>query len=358
MPGPRSPIDRLAFKFQTFTFGLDTQRQRTTQVSGILSSYAHTVPAFPPMAHYEAGDSANSFDVMDGYDKGHVIMASCSNVSDPENVVPMYPCFNQAGGAWRELEQRIFKYTKDSHTDVSLARSVKMTVDIEYMGVADPRFPTAFLVTVSDKDLPVYFKGAPLTNMRFTHLPTPPAVINPANEIGDDKVRQIQARAADIMRSGWLIESHYPNAALVPLATVPIRPYAALDYLWLVDRDPWFCTFIDCAYRDDFAAAFGERQKMLIRVMNAMYNTGVVRSDYPGDTTENLIVGSGQRAAQIDHVFPYAGLGLGATRFGGNLFSNALVASGAFNNRMKNAAPATKWGDRGGAALYAVTRHL
>jgi hypothetical protein len=357
MPGPTTPRNRLGFAFQSFTFGFDALRQRTTQVSGILSNYTATMPAFTPLTHYQAGDTDNTFDVMDGYDKGHVIMASCSNVSEPENVVAMYPCFNQAGGAWRELEQRIYNYVKESKTTATTPRSVHMKVDIEYTGHADPRFPTAFLVTVSDNRLPVYFKGAPLTNMRFTHLPTPPATVNPITEIGADKVHQIADTMAAIALSGWTIESVYPNAVLAPIATVP-RPYAALDYLWLHAQDPWLCGFLDTAYRDGHAASFSERQKMLIRVMNAMRNGGFLRSDYAGDTTDNLIMGSGQRSAQVDHVYPYAGIGFGTTRFGGNLFSNALVASGAFNNRMKNATPAAKWGDRAGVALYGTARHL
>ena len=136
------------------------------------------------------------------------------------------------------------------------------------------------------------------------------------------------------------------------LAEVPRRPYAALDYLWLVEKNAWITSYLTtgCQYRHRFAEVFHERQKQLIRVVNAMNNHNQLRSDYPGDTTQALIVGSGARAAQIDHVYPYA-------RFGGNLFSNALLASGAFNNRMGSAAPAAKWGAVPQLALYDTQRH-
>ena len=100
MPGPLLPIVRLGFVFQQFTFGMDTNRKRTTKVSGTLSHIV-PIPADPPLAYYVAGDTSNTVDASECFDKGHLVMVSHSGVSRPENIVPMYPCFNQAGGIWR-----------------------------------------------------------------------------------------------------------------------------------------------------------------------------------------------------------------------------------------------------------------
>jgi len=361
MAQPSSPLKRLSFTFQKFTFGDDTNRQRPIKIAGILAPYV-TAPAAPALAHYTGGDTASAYDAMNGFDKGHVILASYSGVSNPENIVPMYPCFNQAGGLWRDLETRLAAYTKVSRIKVTDAYQVHMTVDMEYNGM-DGRFPTAFLVTVTDGSMNgayVYFKQQKLDRLRIPHLPTAAASINPVAEIGGQQVQLLMEAAKEVALSGWTIEKSYPNANVVPLAVIPKRPYAMLDYLWLVKQDVWVCSFLTdgCRYRDGFAAQFHERQKQLIRIVNAMYNKNEIKSDYPGDTTESLIIGSGQRAAQIDHVFPYAGIqGRGGTKYGGNLFSNALIASGAYNNSMKNTDPETKWKDRSGATLYSTTQH-
>jgi len=355
---PSSTIGRLTFEFETFTFGTDTERQRPTKVSGILSSYT-SIPADTPLSHYSAGNTANSTDSMEGYDKGHVIMVSHSGVSNPENIVPMYPCFNQAGGIWRELELRIADYTKLTMPSRGSKRVMEMTVEIKYEGTTDPRFPSAFLVTVKDNSDTggyLFFKGAKLDRLRITHLPTPPVTLNAINELGGELYQTIINADKIIKTSGWTVESLYPPTTpplIAPLTDVPSRPYAMLDYLWLAKPDQRLLDYLTsgCIYRHRYAAEFHERQKMLIRIVNSMYNKGAIKSDYPGDTKDSLIMGSGQRAAQIDHVYPYS-------EFGGNLFSNSLIASGAYNNRMKAAAPKTKWNDDKGATLYATNRHL
>ena len=161
-----------------------------------------------------------------------------------------------------------------------------------------------------------------------------------------------RAAAPHVNSTKWTVESLYPGSSppiLAPLTDVPARPYAMLDYLWLVAKKARILAFLTdgCIYRHRFASQFHERQKMLIRIVNAMNHAGKIKSDYPGDTTNELIIGSGQRSAQIDHVFPYSA-------YGGNLFSNALVASGAYNNAMKASTPSVKWGIA--AALICTAR--
>jgi len=358
MAGPRAVIGRLSFEFQRFTYGMDSNRQRPIKVSGILSAFK-SITASAPFANIPNGDTIYIADPSEGFDRGHVILVSHSGVSDSENIVPMYPCFNQAGGLWRDLEYRIAYYV-GQHVPTQ-ARSTHMTVEIEY-GATDPRFPTAFLVTVEDRGHQggnfghLYFRGVALNRYRITHLPTPPAVMNPVTELGQTMVTLIQQTRQHIVHTGWKIEDQYPPMSrpfVAPLTDVPNRPYAMLDYLWLVQQEPSIIAFLTngCSYTHRFASQFHERQKMLIRIVNAMNNAGAIKSDYPGDTTDSLIIGSGQRSAQVDHVFPY-------DKHGGNLFSNALIASGAFNNRMRTAAPATKWGDTTGVNLYSTTQHL
>ena len=356
MAPPLSTIGRLNFEFGTFTYGTDTKRQRPTKVWGTLSQIT-PIPAWPPLSHFTGGDTGSTYDAMEGLDQGHVIMVSHSGVSNPENIVPMYPCFNQAGGLWRELELRIANYVAMTLPSKGSPRIVDMMVEIEYLsGTNDPRFPTAFLVTVKDTSAQggfLYFKSQALDRLRITHLPTPPASINAVAELGDEFVQLIVAADKMVAGTKWIIENLYKDANVAPLSVVPSRPYAMLDYLWLQDKNAKISGFLTsgCEYRHGHAAEFHERQKQLIRIVNAMHNGGALKSDYPGDTTESLIIGSGQRSAQIDHVFPYS-------KFGGNLFSNALVASGAYNNRLKAADPGDKWKDRSGATLYNTNFHV
>jgi hypothetical protein len=355
MAQPRNEIGRLKFEFGMFKYGSDTKRQRPTKVWGTLSNMTST-PANPPLSHFTGGDTASTYDLMEGLDQGHVIMVSCSGVSDSENIVTMYPCFNQAGGLWRELEQRISNYLAITLPTKGSQRVVNMIVEIEYSDDAnDPRFPTAFLVTVTDSSSQgghLYFKSAPLDRFRITHLPTPPATINPIGELGAEFVQLIMAADKQVSSSNWTIESKYQNPYLASLKDVPIRPYAMLDYLWLDQNDTKIGAFLTdgCIYRYQHAAEFHERQKQLIKIVNAMRNSNQLKSDYPGDTKDALIMGSGPRAAQIDHVFPYS-------QFGGNLFSNALIASGAFNNRQKASSPGDKWKSGGGVSLYRTDFH-
>lgn len=352
MAGPQAAIGRLSFRFEKFTFGVDTNRQRPTWVQGILSNF-QSPGTSAPFAFLPNGDSIYIPDPMEGFDRGHVVLASNSGVGDPENIVPMYPCFNQAGGAWRELEYRIASYVK---LDVpSKPRATQMTVEIEY-GAQDPRFPTAFLVTVKDTNDQggyLYYKGQALNRTRFTHVPVPAAVIDPVAELGGEFVAEIKLAAAGVKQAGWTIEKLYADAIVTPLTDIPSRPYGFLDWMWLVDKSQRVLNFLTdgCSYKHKFASEFHERQKMLIRIVNALYNAGSIKSDYPGDTTDALIVGSGQRSAQVDHVHPY-------DNFGPNLFSNAMIASGAFNNRMRTQPAKTKWGDRTGVTLYSRTQHL
>lgn len=354
MPGGSVTKGRLTIEYEQFTFGTDTSRARPTKVSGTLSNFT-SVEANWPMSHYAGGDPSGTADAMEGFDRGHVIMCSHSGVSDPENIVPMYPCFNQAGGLWRELEQRIANYTTLTLPSRGSPRVMEMTVEIKYEGTTDARFPSAFLVTVFDNSAQgghLYFKGVKLDRLRFPHLPTSPVQIDPLRELGSSALEAIVEADQVVTGSDWTVENLYPDAILAPLATVPSRPYAMLDYLWLRTGDAEMLAFLTdgCRYRHRQAAQFHERQKMLIHIVNSMRNDGYLKSDYPGDTTDSLIIGSGQRSAQVDHVYPY-------TAYGGNLFSNALLASGAYNNRMRAASPGDKWNDRSGVTLYDTTRH-
>jgi|GEM_PF-7072234 len=352
---PSRNIGRLDFEFETFAFGSDGARQRPVKVHGVLSNFT-SFPALSPLSHHVGGDTNNSTDPMEGYDKGHVIMVSHSGVSAPENIVPMYPCFNQAGGIWRELELCIERYTTLTLPSPGSPRVMDMTVEIKYEGTTDPRFPTAFIVTVKDNSAQggfLYFKGAKLDKLRIPHLPTPAMSLDPKQQLNTNLLSAIELATKEIQANGWQIEHLFPDAKVAPLSHIPIRPYAMLDYLWRVKNNTEILAFLTtgCIYRHNFAAEFHERQKMLIRIINAGRNGNVIKSDYPGDTTESLIIGSGPRAAQIDHVYPYS-------QNGGNLFSNALIASGAYNNRMKAASPKNKWNDRSGATLYDTNRHM
>jgi hypothetical protein len=355
MPDRRCYKGKLIIDVKSFDYNGNT-RERPVKVQGRISAYTNPPDADPPLAYFPGANTGNGADPMEGCDKGHVIQCSVSNISDPENIVPMYPCFNQAGGIWKELETRIKTYNTD-YSKPGKERQVEMTVDIEYTGHNDPRFPTAFVVTVFDHSNQgghLYFKGMKLENYRVPHLPTPAVLVDPEKELGTWLYTSIRI-ASDLCKcSDWKVESLYPQnpPKLAPLDEVTVRPYAMLDYLWLEYKCKYLLNFLTdgCTYKHTHAAQFHERQKQLIRLVNRMFNNGYLKSDYPNDTKEALIVGSGKRSAQVDHVLPF-------NNMGPNLFSNALIASGDFNNKARASTPSAKWAAKPTLEFYATNKH-
>lgn len=353
MPDQTTTLNRLTMKSQQFAFRGDADRQRPTSVSGIVATYV-TLAAVFPLAHYEAGDINQMNDTMEGCDKGHIVAASLSGVSVPENIVPMYPSFNQQGGIWKELENRITSYMKESYQPTK-PRDVRMTVDIKYEGINDTRFPSAFEITVKDSTGHLYFKGAKLDKLRIAHLPTPAEQVDATVELGAAMAHTIRQAKTHVDNTGWKIEDEYPAHSppiIATLGDVPSRPYAMLDYLWLKQNDQEIVDFLTggTTYVHQFASQFHDRQKQLIRAVNRLYSGGYLKSDYPGDVPDNLIVGSGKRSAQVDHVHPYENTGP-------NLFSNAMIASGAFNNKARTMDAKDKWGLAPALNMPALDRH-
>jgi 5-methylcytosine-specific restriction endonuclease McrA len=131
--------------------------------------------------------------------------------------------------------------------------------------------------------------------------------------------------------NGWRVEDLYPDTKF-PLALPGheiSRPYAFLDWLWLdkSKENSHTCRYL--SYKRPNVTTgqeFLERQKGLIRYVNRWKNKGYLKTDYELDHyQEALIEGSGDGAAEIDHVHP-------KSAHGPRLFSNARVASWQFNN--------------------------
>jgi hypothetical protein len=114
------------------------------------------------------------------------------------------------------------------------------------------------------------------------------------------------------------------GGGLASIDEIP-RPYTFLDSFWL--NGPNGNAIQNHLKRCKWMGGldFKPRQKTLARLVNRVCNNGYLKSDYKNDTTDALIEGSVGEAAQIDHVWPQKS-------YGPNLFSNALVASGKFNN--------------------------
>ena len=116
------------------------------------------------------------------------------------------------------MELRVASYVNLTLPSPGSPRIVDMTVEIEYGGATDPRFPTAFLVTVKDTSATggyVFFKGVALDRMRITHLPTPPPTIDPIAELRAELVLTIREAATGARRQRSLgmvaTRSHSPH---------------------------------------------------------------------------------------------------------------------------------------------------
>jgi 5-methylcytosine-specific restriction endonuclease McrA len=136
--------------------------------------------------------------------------------------------------------------------------------------------------------------------------------------------------------TGWTVEAALGYNGRLSICPDPCyaRPYAVLDYLWFVDHPGLMDElgkFQPQKYKD-----FTQRQKQLIYLVNRLRNNGWLKSDYTGDSQSPLPCDVGGRtAAQVDHVLPENSGGL-------NLFSNARVCTGKFNNKVRTKSPEQK----------------
>jgi DNA/RNA non-specific endonuclease len=314
------------FDLQPFNYGGETQaRFRPVTAEAILHNLTSKGKAEPPYAFIRKDD--DTYDLMEDFDKGHLIANQFLNENNPFNIVPMYSSFNQKGGAWNEVEGAVAKV-------VSLGHKIALRIEIEYAN-PDGRIPSAFLITAQyDNGIYVFFKDTYLHQLRLAHLPTT-AVRLTIQELQQQltlRLFTIAYTGAWKDLQGWQVESlptyNYiivkNTGALVPQTKIP-RPYAFLDYWWLADpNDNAVRRYLNAKVQGGLD--FTPRQKTLIRLVNRVWNGGALVSDYPGDSKDPLIEGSGHDAAQIDHVRPQAA-------FGPNFFSNAYVSSGLFNNQ-------------------------
>jgi hypothetical protein len=327
---PRSVIGKFGSQFtlDTFAYADEIQaRERPIAVEAALHMLTSKDKAAPPNSFWSPEDQ--NFDLMESFDKGHLVANEFLNENSPFNIVPMYSSFNQKGGVWSEMEQTIAKA-------MSSGTKITLMMNIEYQN-PDPRIPSAFVVTAWTGSSYLAFKDVALANLRITHLPTAASALTInqlIEQLGEDVAKFIiymnsMSTYVDFVAEKQLemfdyrIQKHNGGALASP-DVVP-RPYGFLDSFWLVGPEGnAIQTYLKrCKWVG--GSDFKPRQKTLVRLVNRVRNGGLLKSDYPTDTKDALIEGSGNAAAQVDHVWPQA-------KYGPNLFSNALVAYGKFNN--------------------------
>lgn len=306
----------------------DQQRQRPISAQARLHHLTSKGTAQPPLAFYSFSDQ--NFDKMESFDKGHLIANEFINENKEFNIVPMYSSFNQSGGTWKQMEGALL-------TQVKAGQHVDLSITIQYNN-PDTRVPSGFVVTAKCDAGYVNFNGVDINNLPIAHLPVGAVALSETDlfeQVGEDVVRQVWMATHMANYFDFEAEKHLPKfdyriqknngGSLAAESDIP-RPYAFLDWFWLVDPDanPVKTYLKRCIWVG--GQDFRERQKTLVRLVNRLRNGGFLKSDYPNDTKTALIEGSGKEAAQIDHVWPQA-------KYGPNLFSNALVASGNFNNQ-------------------------
>lgn len=306
----------------TETFQLSTeitQRQRPKTVTADIS--LRTVGTKNPPVPLACKPFGGSGKDISGMDRGHIIAESLGGTNNSDNIVPMYPSFNQGSGTWRKLEQRITNITElygNGH--------VSAKVDIVYADVDDEgkMIPQGFFVTVTCDGDHLYFQWNKLDRYWIAHVPVEAVQINVSMTQGT-LVGIIQTAYTEMTSLKWKAEYDLPKewAKRVPDLKYP-RPYAVLDYLILRKQNETIWNYLGKRFLFKPLFGFTQEQKELIYLVNRMNNNGWLRSDYSGDSTANLPQASGRAGVQVDHVVPEAS-------GGANLFSNAYVSSGLFN---------------------------
>jgi hypothetical protein len=335
MPMKKTGSCNSLFQLKKFSYAAETtQRYRPVYAEAVLHNLTSKGSASPPHSFIRYDDM--TYDLMEDFDKGHLIANQFSNENSDFNIVPMYSSFNQKGGIWNDLEGTLAKV-------VSYGHKITFKIEIEYVN-PDGRIPSAFVVTAQyDNGIFVSFNNTCLSKLRIAHLPTPAirlSIDELKNQLGDQLFKV--AYMGQKYYENWKVENldNYKylivkdTGALVSQDKIP-RPYAFLDYWWLGDaKDNVVRKYLNC--KPQGGIDFAPRQKTLIRLVNRVRNGGALISDYSGDTKQPLIEGSGHGAAQIDHVTPQA-------NFGPNFFSNAYVSSGLFNNKASAMDPTAKY---------------
>jgi hypothetical protein len=300
----------------------DEQRFRPVKAVALLHNLSSKGKAEHPLAFLSA--DTQYYDLMEGFDKGHLIGNQFINENGDFDIVPVYSSFNQKGGVWSGVESAI-------QQSVAERNKVTLTIEIEYNGT-DGRIPSAFVVTAATATGFVSYNGLNLNAARIVHLPTPAIQLSYGNVVeqlgsvlgGHLFLATHLSGYFDFKAENLYLYSYRINrGSLAPIETIP-RPYAFLDQLWLEQPGCPIQKYLGKAVWVG-GKGFSPRQKTLIRMANRLFNGGYLRSDYPNDTKDNLIEGSGHQAAQVDHVWPQSA-------YGPNLFSNAMIASGKFNN--------------------------
>jgi len=295
----------MPFQYQTEDIVSDDGAvTRPRRVSGTTSLHKVTLkrPAAPLV-----GD-------VDGFDRGHVAAENLGGGNVSNNVVPMFSTFHQAGGAWRHLEV-FLKAQHQAHGPLTLA------VDITYT-LEDVRVPSNFYVTAQTAGgVFLSYNGIALNRFPFVH-----AGVGPVHQdVSQDELAPVIFKTMKLIEQrDWRVEKNIDYRHPLVDERERKRPYAALDYLWVTDHK--LIRKRLGKYTPGNRKKFTDRQKALILFVNRLVNDGWLRSDYGGDITTPLPSGVGGRdAVQIDHVLP-------VLSGGGNLFSNARICSGSFNN--------------------------
>ncbi len=314
----------------------ESTRQRPVMIRAILGDMTSNTSAAPhPLALIDSG-SGDQFS-MNGFDKGHLVgrrfVGTAADIA--QNIVPMHPTFNRSGGVWSQLEAFLAEQVAGTSVRIIL------TVHIEYLSDS-PVVPSGFLVTAQLLAGGfLSFKGVVLQMARITHDATQPIQMGSDTALIDGYGLNQQAgesllkilkenivKAEDgslIYKRGFNYEAVYKKNGVGD--EVANRPYSFLDpYMDGNNAVNW----ISGTRQVVASGYFSEGQRIIIKIANRLLHEGWLVSDYPDDPMNKreakyLTEFSGPTAAAIDHVHPRAKAGI-------NCFSNAKIASGAYNS--------------------------
>lgn len=281
----RETVGSCEFGFEEFDDprpGQTGKLQRTIRANGPMVAKKTTVSRAGGIDPLMGPPSSFAFRVT-GLDRGHLIALGLGGPDCPENMVPMFAQFNQAG-EWKALERDL---AQDAPGDVKI--HIHYNDDIPFL-------PTVFVVNWTTTDALGKEDRKMRTIRMKAHAAKPFAVPLEYSKFKD------------------IIKPHLPKSK------DPFEPYAFLEVL-----------------RDELGLkppeenkGYSEAERMAIKIANALYdvqagNKGFLMSDDPSDPHQTLNDRGNDDQPQVDHIVPESVIG-------SNSFRNAKLLSKKLNN--------------------------
>lgn len=277
-------------------------------------------------------------------DRGHLIALNFGGPEDSSNLVPMYGGFNSPGGAWGGFETALTNHLN------KVGNAVDISVTMTY-GASSDAIPSAFDITVGRN------RGDPLPSS----IPSPTKLLHTqpvtffqtpdqTTLVSGIRLQQLKEQMEEAC---WYVELQRQSAGRDKAIRAGSIAPEEINFndpkqkaVFYGTRPLGFLDFIELNYGSDFKTLggpnvsnglnngddFTSAQVDFILQMSVVRELGYLKSSLSGVTPlepfDNMMVGSTDASAQVDHIWPQQ---LG----GSNCYSNARVVSAWCNQKLK-----------------------